>query len=544
MKKIALVSHTADLHGAERMLINLALILQDNGLFSPVLLIPGEGDLVELARKHHIKYVIIPKSPWYIFGKTHSYFADVGAAAESLRRVFVNLMVDAVIINTLSSIAPMVAAVQISLPALVWLHGVIDSSMVGGRDSRFVYWNEEFLLHSACGLIANSQWTAVFFTNILNAPKIDIIPNWTEVDPTFTVDEEKYKSRKIVLLGTFEKNKGHILLMEAAKILKQRGVSFEIDLYGGGPDRHHIELLCKEYDITEQVYFKGVTSDIRSAFSKAAVVVSASLVESFGMTLIEAMANRTAVVSTRSGGPQEFIQDGETGYIVERGDGRQLADRLEKIISNPDLARQMGDKGYQVVCDKYSSAQVFEAFSKILREMPKTNCYSQNVFNFSELFTWLGENYSQLTLSQSHLPNQLHSNVAKSLPMELGGYFDPLKGQLIYSVKVSQNELNGIIFNQYPFISPPNTETWAEITTMAGQSLRTVKFIFNEARAPIQINFTKICNINHSILLLKLQLPRGYKNGRMAWAKQWMILTMASFLKRKLGRTVLNISLL
>lgn len=544
MKKIALVSHTADLHGAERMLINLALLLQNNGLFSPVLLIPGEGELIELARKLHIDCVIVPKSPWYIFGKTTYYFSDVNLAAESLRRVFVNLMVDVVIINTLTSIAPMLAAIQINLPALVWLHGVIDSSMVGPRDSRFVYWNEEFLLHSACGLIANSHWTADFFTNILSAPKIDIIPNWTEVDPTLTVDEEKYKSRKIVLLGTFEKNKGHILLLEAAKILKQRGVSFEIDLYGGGPDRQHIEHLCKEYDINEQVYFKGVTSDIRSAYSNAAVVVSASFVESFGMTLIEAMANRTAVISTRSGGPQEIVRDGETGYLVERSDSRQLADRLEEVISDPDLARQMGDNGYQVVCDKYSSAQALKAFSGILLEMPKTNHYSQGAIDFVACFTWLGENYPQVTYSQSPLPDHVNLNIAKSSPIELKGYFNPLKRQLIYSVIVSQDDLNGIVFNLYPFIFPPNAETQVEITTMDGETLRKVKLIVDETKTPSQINFTKICNVNNSTLLLKLQLPRDYGNERMVWVKQWMILTMASFLKRKLGRTVLNISLL
>ena len=543
MKKIALISHTADLHGAERMLVNLALLLQDNELFSPVLLIPGEGELVELARKNNINCVIVPKSPWYIFGKTHSYFADVSLAAESLKKIFINLMVDVVIINTLTSIAPMLAAIQINLPALVWLHGVIDSSMVGFRDSQFVYWNEEFLLHSACGLIANSQWTANFFTNILNAPKIDVIPNWTEIDPALTMDEEKYKSRKIVMLGTFEKNKGHILLIEAAKILKQRGVLFEIDLYGGGPDRQQIERLCNEYEINEQVHFKGVTGDIKSAYSNAAVVVSTSFVESFGMTLIEAMANRTAVVSTRSGGPQEIIQDGETGYIVERSDSRQLADRLEKVISNPDLAHQMGDKGYQVVCDKYSSTQAFEAFSKILLEMPKTNRYSQSALNFAELFTWLGENFPQLILSQTHLPDQSQLNVAKSSPMELGGYFDPLKGQLIYSVKISQDDLSGIVFNQYPFVLPSNIKTQVEITTISGKSLRKVELTLNETKTPAQIGFTKICNVNQRTLLLKVQIPRDHKNGRIAWVKQWMILTVASFLKKKLSRTVLNITI-
>jgi glycosyltransferase involved in cell wall biosynthesis len=543
MKKIALISHTADLHGAERMLINLALLLQDSGSFSPVLLIPGEGELVDLARKLHINCVIVPKSPWYIFGKTPYYFSDVKIAAESLRRVFVNLMVDVVIINTLTSIAPMLAAIQINLPALVWLHGVIDSSMVGFRDSQFVYWNEEFLLHSACGLIANSQWTANFFTNILNAPKIDVIPNWTEIDPALPVDEEKYKSRKIVLLGTFEKNKGHILLVEAAKTLKQRGVLFEIDLYGGGLDRQHIERLCNEYGINEQVHFKGVTGDIKSAYSNAAVVVSTSFVESFGMTLIEAMASRTAVVSTRSGGPQEIIQDGETGYMVERSDSRQLADRLEKIISDPALARQMGDKGYQVVCDKYSSAQAFEAFSKILIEMPKTNRYSQGAINFAAFFTWLGENFLQLILSQPHSPNQMHLNIAKSSPMELGGYFDPVKVQLIYSMKINRDDLSGIVFNQYPFVLPSNIKTQVEITTISGKSLRKVELTLNETKTPAQIGFTKICNVNQRTLLLKMQLPRDHENGRIAWVKQWMILTASTILKRKLGRTVLNISL-
>lgn len=67
--------------------------------------------------------------------------------------------------------------------------------------------------------------------------------------------------------------------------------------------------------------------------------------ELLGLVLLEAMASETPVVCTRVGGPPEVVQDGVTGFVVDPGDADQLRGRLETLLANEALARQMGRAG-------------------------------------------------------------------------------------------------------------------------------------------------------------------------------------------------------
>lgn len=75
------------------------------------------------------------------------------------------------------------------------------------------------------------------------------------------------------------------------------------------------------------------------------VLVVASLGESFGRTTIEAMAAGKPVVATRVGAAPEIVVDGETGFLVPLHDSETMADRIARILSNPEMAKRMGDTG-------------------------------------------------------------------------------------------------------------------------------------------------------------------------------------------------------
>ena len=102
--------------------------------------------------------------------------------------------------------------------------------------------------------------------------------------------------------------------------------------------------LRDELGLGEVVTFLGKRAQetLPDYYVAADVVVMPSLYESFGMVALEAMACGTPVVASQVGGLAYLVRDGETGYLVPDRDPAELADRLSRLLSNPQLRAQMG----------------------------------------------------------------------------------------------------------------------------------------------------------------------------------------------------------
>jgi glycosyltransferase involved in cell wall biosynthesis len=98
--------------------------------------------------------------------------------------------------------------------------------------------------------------------------------------------------------------------------------------------------------------------DIARCYSESDIIINPSLSESFGMSLIEAMAFEKPVVATRVGGMVDIVSDGETGILVEPEDYFSLAIAIETLIETPDLRKAMGTAGRLKVEQKFTYDKV------------------------------------------------------------------------------------------------------------------------------------------------------------------------------------------
>ena len=96
-------------------------------------------------------------------------------------------------------------------------------------------------------------------------------------------------------------------------------------MIGDGPERLKAEQLCRQLGITKKVKFLGKLKVIEKVLSISDVFVLPSETESFGLVALEAMASKTAVISTNSGGLSEVNIDGETGHLSDVGDVNKMA---------------------------------------------------------------------------------------------------------------------------------------------------------------------------------------------------------------------------
>ena len=77
-------------------------------------------------------------------------------------------------------------------------------------------------------------------------------------------------------------------------------------------------------------------------------------VEPFGVVFLEAMQAHLPIVGTNVGAIPDFIKDGWNGWLVEPGDVQAIAEALSKLLSNPELCRQFGERNFSLTQERYS----------------------------------------------------------------------------------------------------------------------------------------------------------------------------------------------
>jgi len=180
--------------------------------------------------------------------------------------------------------------------------------------------------------------------------KIDVIYNAVDA-VRFNPANQRYRSQirqrygipeaAVVVLFVGEyRRKGLITLIRALESLKEYNVHL---LAVGRGDRKKYEALAARHGITEQSTFAGPSRDVERIFGAADIFAFPTYYEPFGMVITEAMASGLPVVTTRNAGAAEMIEDGRSGFLIDRPhDAGELAQKLQVLVSDPDLRTRVG----------------------------------------------------------------------------------------------------------------------------------------------------------------------------------------------------------
>jgi glycosyltransferase involved in cell wall biosynthesis len=145
-------------------------------------------------------------------------------------------------------------------------------------------------------------------------------------------------------LGTvarLEPNKQLEQLLAAAAVLRDRYPSLEVEIAGDGSQEENLKQLARSRGIESVVTFLGWRRDLQALHRRWRAFAMPSRYEGFGLAGLEAMSSGLPVVGSATGGIQELIADGETGYLVPSGDADALADRLGLLLEDDSLQRRM-----------------------------------------------------------------------------------------------------------------------------------------------------------------------------------------------------------
>ncbi|WP_130805793.1 glycosyltransferase [Senegalia massiliensis] len=190
----------------------------------------------------------------------------------------------------------------------------------------------------------------------------------------------------IGLVKTLKTKYGIKYLIEATRILidklntngyKEIANRIRTNIYGEGPKLNDLQELTKSLNLSDIVNFKGYVENtkIPLVLNHMDIFCAPSLLESFGVAAVEAMACEIPVVASDVDGFKEVIEDSKTGYIFKSKNSKEIAEKLYELVLNKSLRDKFGKNGRERVLNLYdwnkNVALMEDVYKNTLKQIQK-----------------------------------------------------------------------------------------------------------------------------------------------------------------------------
>ena len=402
--------HGSGIGGAPLSLLYLIEKL-DKEKYDPLVLCVSNGPHVDLFRQNGIP-VIIDKS-LEIFDHSEVGWRELSKFYVTIwetinliptyfkaKKIFKTIHPDIIHLNTscLFMFAKAAKALKADIKVVSHIREPIAEGYFGIRKKFVQKMNHKYVdafipidNYSASTLIQNDAYIKVVY-NFVDFTKFDINLKSNILRDQYNLSNE---DKLVILLGGVTQIKGTREFIKAAKNILKNKRDYYFFIIGrypeekkiksikdvmkfpirkiAGLDKYWKEVLKETDNMTHtNIIFTGVRMDIPECIASSDLLVFPSTVPHFGRPLIEASAMGKPVVGSNLGGPNELIEDGETGLLVPTKNPKALADAIQKICENPELAGKMGAMGYKLAKERFDAEKnakaTFEVYEVVLSD--------------------------------------------------------------------------------------------------------------------------------------------------------------------------------
>lgn len=206
--------------------------------------------------------------------------------------------------------------------------------------------------------------------------KFRLVHNGIDIDafnltPDSSLKEVLEDKPVLIHIGNFRPLKGHKLLINALKIVKDDGFVFRLLLVGDGDLKDDIVNYSSSIGLIPDIIFLGKMDNVGPYLAISDIFVLPSIVEGMPVSIMEACLARLPIVSFDVGGVSEIVINNETGILVAQGDIKGLAKAIEELLMNKEKRKSMGEAGFNRIKQEFSLYKMINGVSCVYLELMK-----------------------------------------------------------------------------------------------------------------------------------------------------------------------------
>ena len=187
---------------------------------------------------------------------------------------------------------------------------------------------------------------------------LDDLPDaWGEDDPSKHVPDDV---RVVLAVARLDEQKGLDIAVSALAAVHAEHPDAVLVVVGDGPLRERLETQARALGVSNAVVLRGRTGDVAAWLRRADVFVHPASWEGFGLVVLEAMLAGLPIVASAVSALPELIDDEKTGLLVPPRDADAFTEALRRVLTDPVLARRMGDAARERARSEFSVARMAE----------------------------------------------------------------------------------------------------------------------------------------------------------------------------------------
>lgn len=265
-------------------------------------------------------------------------------------------------------------------PDLVHAH-LARAAYIAGKSARklnipFVvkthnYVNLKYYQDVNCFIATTNDQRQYLLDNDVSKDDVVVVPNFSSFPGVECIRTASRNHVVFVSYGRMVSKKGFEVLLKAFHELTSSGVNARLMIGGDGPERKSLQRLCNKLGLHEQVTMHGWVKDVEGFLADADIFVLPSLMEPFGIAILEAMSCGMPIITTKTKGPTEIL-DNDLAYFVETGDVLSLSAAMKHVVLNREEAMVKAGRCLDRYKNQYSGPAVIPKIEQVYRRLCAT----------------------------------------------------------------------------------------------------------------------------------------------------------------------------